>query len=449
MKNPGSKDPAHGPSTSPGDLKWNHIKQCHAVPDPVHRYQSTANLAFVPTNNISIYQKIDDNDHVPSGRTPHISGNVVLRPVDAKSAGRVELEALSNHRDLSMKVDTNQLEQTLILRTPRTVEWHEAGDPCIQIRVTIYVPSGSNLDSLTIEVVHLGIDILSALNLTLDNKAFLASLSGGVTAPSGSDISYTLSSREIWVETVSGDITGFYPLHDLLGLHTISGTINTGVSPKAVDTSDPKPARLDVASVSGDLNVKEPADDIPARDYVVKFDTTSGTIDSEVAVSSEGRFSSRSASFKLKVQPVLEKGQAMKLDTETKSGSTHLELLEPTWVKLPKHKNLQDELPDDEEGDDPFLIIHPHSSTHPFDHLSSHHSSISGTIQLRYPSSWTGQFEAESISGSQKFRGEGLRTGTKTGLMFPRVLRGRKGEGDGVLRVNSVSGAQDFLVGRE
>lgn len=445
MKTPESKTPGDKPSTSHGNLKWNPLERCHPNSNAAHHYQSTANLDFIPANNISIYQKIDGRDrHIPSGRTPHISGNVVLRPAKDDSAGRMELEILSNHEDLSTRVDTNQVEQSLILRTPRTVEWYEDGDPCIQIRITLHVPSGTTLESLIVEVVHLDIDILSDLNLTLENKASLSSLAGDITAPSSSDEAYTLSSREIWVETFSGDISGTYPLYDLLGLHTYSGAIRTAVDPKSVSASDPKPARLDVKSVSGSLDVRELRyNRAPARDYVVKFETTSGSIDAEVAASSEGTFYSNSGSFKLRLQPVLDEGQEMRLDTDTKSGDTKLEIFEPTWIK---DNHLKHSTPDDEQPDSPFLIIHPHSTT-PFGTLQSRHSSVSGSIDLRYPASWTGEFEAETISGSQKFRGEGLRTGSKLG-MFPKVLRGRKGDGDGRLRVDSVSGSQDFLVGR-
>lgn len=335
----------------------------------------------------------------------------------------------------------------MVLRTPRTVSWSEEGDPCIQLRITVYVPKGSTLERLILEVVHLDIDILSDLDVTLEQRALLAALSGDITAPSED---YTLSSREIWVETVSGDIKGTYPLYDLLALHTASGTITTGVIPKTVSSSDPKPATLNVASVSGDLQVREVLDSqTPARDYQVKFDTSSGSIDAEVAVSSEARFNSHSADFKVKIQPILEKGQAMDLTTDTKSGTTNLEILEPEWIKTKHHKDTFPNTPPDnnDNNDDPYLIIHPHSKT-PLSTLTSKHSSISGDMKLRYPASWTGTFQAETLSGSQNFRGEGLRTETKVG-MFPRVLRGRKGEGEGRLTVDSVSGTQDFLVGKE
>lgn len=428
------ESPIRKPSTSPGDLKWIPSKQCHPLPNPAHAYKSSANLGFISTNNLSIYQKIEDEDkHIPSGRTPHISGNVVLRPVDGKSAGRMELEALANHKDLSMKVDMNQLEQSLVVRTPRTVEWHEEGDPCIQLRITVYVPFESTLESLSVEVVHLNIDLLPDLDLKLENEAFLVSVSGYITAPSASHLLYNLDSRKIWVETVSGDIKGVYPLYDLLGLHTASGTIETAVSPQPVSDTDPKPAKLDVASISGDLRVRGvPHGEAPARDYVVAFDTTSGTVEADVAISSEGKFRSESADFKLKVWPFLEEGQEMTFDTSTRSGTTKLEIFEPTWIEKGKLKHR------DERGQSKF----------PFGHLNSRHSSISGTIDLVYPSSWTGHFEAETISGTQRFRGEGLRTGTKAG-MFPRLLTGRKGDGDSVLKVNTVSGDQKFLVGSE
>lgn len=451
MKPPGSgKEPSYSPPTGPGDLRWLPLKQCHPNKNPSHRYNSVASFDFTPEREISIYQKIDDEDHtIPSGRTPHISGNVVIKPIEDTSAnplgqaGGIALELLANDKDLTMKVEMNQVDQALVLRTPRAVEWHESGDPCIQIRVTVFVPQHAILKSLTVEVIHLNIDVLAGLSLTLSNKALLGSLSGDINTPS----SYALSSREIWVETVSGDISGFYPLYDLLGIHTASGTVNTVVNPKSAAKSEPKPAKLDVASVSGDLTVKEALDgDSPVRDYVVGFGTSSGTIDAEVAVSSEGRFSSQSADFKLKIQPVLQEGAEMKLDTETKSGTTKLDILDPLWVRKDR---LEHENQRETDSEDSFHIVRPHLTTSTeLANLRSRHSSISGSIDLRYPSSWSGQFEAETLSGSQKFRGEGLRTGTKMG-MFPSVLRGRKGEGHSALRVHTVSGDQEFLVGRE
>lgn len=436
----------------------------------------SSRIDFNPSKNLNILEKIDD--HEPhSGREPHVSGTLVLRPSGDDSSGRVDLEVISNDKDLTVKADWDTDNQFFKVITPRGVDWDSSSlRPCIQIRITVWVPSEASLHRFEADITHLDIDVISGMDLSLADKAFFTSVVGDISTPKPSNdvLPYKLASREIRLQTVSGDVTGWYPLYDLLSISTASGDVSADVAPKAVDDARPKSAVLNVASISGDLNLKEPLDvalksskaesSIPARDYIVKMETTSGHIRADLAVSSSAKFSTQSGDFNLRLWPVLDSGLEPSITTDTKSGDTNLYLLEPRWIKMQGLEGREGlEVPSDngdsdakgEDSDGPYLIIHPHNersySTDSYgkaalSSLRSKHTSISGTMLLRYPASWTGSLEGQTVSASQKFRGKGL---TTIKSRFPPTIKGSKGSGNSYLEVNTISGDQDFLVGEE
>lgn len=490
-KSPGVKDPTpiKKPDLSHGDLRWSNLKMCQN--NPQHSTKITYNVGFDAGRKLTIFEKIDDDDddNLHNGREPHVTGTLILRPSDNR-AGQLDVEVISNHKDLTVEADWDTDDQSIKIIIPRSVNWSGGKLPCIQIRITVWVPSNAGLDRLEAEITHLDIDVLEGLDLGIEGKTFLTTIVGDISTPKPSNdvLPYKLASREIWVQTVSGDINGWYPLYDLLNIATASGEVTTDVSPKTAYSKEPKSAVLEVSSISGDLTIKEPLDaaigpkkveSIPARDYVVKIESASGDIETNLAVSSSAKFATHSGDMTLRLWPVLDSEllglgvstvlPAPSIMTETKSGDLNLDLLEPRWTKL---KGLEgdnrleapgdgdDKDHEDKDKDGPFLIIHPHSNLNdmsqtspagdspPLSSLNSKHSSISGRMQLRYPSSWTGRLEAQTLSGGQKIRGKGLDTWKKTGS-FPRIIEGTKGPGKSHLSVETISGDQDVLVGEE
>lgn len=437
-------------------------------------------IEFNAGRSLKIIQKSQDDDH-RSGREPHVSGTLVLRPSPGHESSQVDLEVISNRKDLNVQADWDNDDQRFTMLTPRRVDWDSTNlRPCMQIRITVWVPTDAFLDRLEADVTHLDIDVLKGLDLTLETKASLNSVVGDITTPKPVNgvLPYKVASREIRLQTVSGDVTGWYPLYDLLDISTASGDVSTDVWPKLADPENPKSAVLNVATVSGDIDLTEPIEaaiksskpetSIPARDYVVRMDSVSGNIRAELAVGSSTKFTSQSGDLTLRLWPVLEAEHSTpSMATETKSGYTQLSLLEPWWTDLqglqggqgleaPSNRNSDIK---NKDSDGPVLVIHPHSESahstdhdhsyglHPLSNLQSKHTSISGNILMRYPASWTGHLEAQTMSGSLKFRGKGLKTSTQAG--FPRIIRGSKGDGQSSLEVSTISGDENFLVGKE
>lgn len=353
-----------------------------------------------------------------------------MQPAKDSSSAAIELQVISNDKNLGVHVHFDEKTQLFKMITPDTVDWDSSEAPCIQIRATIWVPQKSIINALKINTIHLNVDVETGFDLQVLKSTVIRSAIGHINtpavAPKKAAVPYTLSSREINIHTASGKVKGWYPLYDLLDIDTVSGDITVNVGPKPAEGK--KPASLRVHSASGQIEVHEPLsqpkDSLPPRDYIVNVGTASGDITAEVATTSHARFESQSGDFKLRILPVLEWETSPALETDTKSGTSQVTILEPLWITA--------------AGDET-----PALST-----LKSKHSSISGTVKLRYPSSWEGHVSAQTVSGSQDIRGRGLEV-THEGGPFARRTRGRKGEGNSQMDVSSVSGDEDVLIGEE
>lgn len=370
--------------------------------------------------------------------------------------------------------------QLFELIVPRKIEWDAAHKaPCIQVRATVWVPSGSVINALTINTQQFDVNIDKGLVLGALDGVNIRSAAGDITAPAidanSNDkdvVPYTLSSREIRVHTASGTVTGWYPLYDLLEIDTASGDITVNVGPKPVNPQFVRPATFRVRSASGTIKVDEPIASaqkaarpdraFPPRDYTVDITTASGDITADVAASSSAFFRSQSGDLKLSIWPVLDSGLLMAastpephIETDTKSGDTDVNILEPMWTSLATVGSTIPPLEpyDPKSGRPPYLVLTEDSdaaevsvSKPALSVLKSKHKSISGKVKLSYPASWEGILFAESVSGSQDYQGKDLKL-THEGGSFMKIIRGRKGNGYSSLEVNTVSGDQVAVIG--
>lgn len=416
-----------GPIGSHGEFTWNPSRVCLDTP---HSFpKTTTSLKFDRTSNLEIVQTVQ-RDHGHRGARPHVSGEVILQPAKDSSSAAIELQVISNDKNLGVHVHFDEKTQLFKMITPDTIDWDSSQAPCIQIRATVWVPQKSIINALKINTIHLNVDVEAGFDLQVLKSTVIRSAIGHINtpavAPKKAAVPYTLSSREINIHTASGKVKGWYPLYDLLDIDTVSGDITVNVGPKPAEGE--KPASLRVHSASGQIEVHEPLsqpkDSLPPRDYVVNVGTASGDITAEVAASSHARFESQSGDFKLRILPVLESSTSPALETDTKSGTSQVTILEPLWITA-----IGDETP-------------------ALSALKSKHSSISGTIKLQYPSSWEGHVFAQTVSGSQDIRGRGLEV-MHEGGPFARRTRGRKGDGNSQMDVSSVSGDESVLVGEE
>ncbi|KAM0425280.1 hypothetical protein ACHAPT_009598 [Fusarium lateritium] len=420
-----------GPVGSHDDFTWNPPRIC--LDSPHHFPRTTTSVRLDRTKNLNIVQTVQ-RDQGYRGPRPHVSGEVILRPVEDDSPAAIELQVISNHESLGVNVYFDEESQLFKMTTPSRVDWDSNGAPCIQIRATIWVPRNSIINALFIETLHLDVDAEKGFDLQVLAGTAIRSVVGNINAPAQAPkdtaVPHTLSSREISIHTASGKVKGWYPLYDFLDIETVSGDISVNVGPKPAE--DVKQATLRVRSASGKIELHEllnkptgSDNSFPPRDYMVNVGTVSGDIIADVAASSDARFESQSGHLNLLVRPVLDSSTNPVVETDTKSGESHITVLEPLWTST---------------VDD--------TTTPALSTLRSKHNSISGTIRLRYPSSWEGHVSAQTISGSQEVRGRGLEV-THEGGPFGRRTRGRKGDGNSQLDVSSVSGDQFVIVGEE
>ena len=485
-----------------GDMVWSPPPTCLGSSHKFPKSQFKVDVHY--DRKLTIIQAIDKDKDKRSGWSPHVSGEVRLRPSPEDAPGRIEVEVMSNDEDLVVKQYMNSDAQEFRILTPQRVDWPSSTNgPCIQIRITAWIPRESVIKAMSLSTVHLDINLDSGLIFGAEKDVQMSTVSGDISTPqldneAGAEtdgdekLPFAIKSREIRMETISGDIKGSFPMYDLLYAKTTSGDIRMYVCPKKVDEDHPKSAVLDVKTISGTIKIFEPVDKgieaakpdraFPSRDYIFLAHSTSGDITAQAAFSSEANVSSSSGDLKLRLWPILDSRGAMaaagvvKLMTDTKSGDTKVNLLEPLWISLdpvgvgspggsagrPHHGNDNVEWgPADDK--DPYIIIHPNTESPPsqlarrelttsgtpaLSHLTSSHKSISGGVTLVYPGSWEGYLYAHTISGQQSVRGEGLRI-THSSSRFMKTLQGHKGSGSSSLSIASVSGDHDILIGRD
>lgn len=467
-----------------GDLNWKPRKFCRQ-PDHPYFLRTQFGARYSADKNISIIERVIEQERGTNYRQPHIEGDIVLQPEDDKHPnGDMKIDVVVNDREIVLAVLFNEVSQTLDITSRSEMPWQWSGAPCVQIRVTMWVPKGAALQDFSIDAVHLNVNILKGLDLGVESSTKLKTVVGDVTAPKREDGSkddpYSLSTRETIIHTVSGDISGWYTLHDVLSAKSISGNINIDVEPKPVDPSAPKPAKLDVSTKSGLVQVREPIDaalkssrperEFPPREYEVDLETTSGDITAAVAATTRLNAVSQSGDLKLRVWPLLDdqRPERLNIDTNSKSGDVEAVILEPLFTEIVglddqrMERPSEPEVPED-ENKEPWVIIHPHvspkldaglrttntgSKSRPWTNVQSKHATISGNQKIRYPSTWEGKLHAQTISGNQIVRGEGLSISRETRTVL-KVVEGWKGDGNSRLRVSSVSGNEDVLIGKE
>jgi DUF4097 and DUF4098 domain-containing protein YvlB len=269
------------------------------------------------------------------------------------------------------------------------------------------------------------------------------------------------SSREIYVGTTSGSVTGTFPLWDLLHVESDSGSIDICITPKPLLEDDPKPAQLTLSTVSGNINARLPirqASSIPERDYHTRINTHSGGIQADIVIGTNAVIKSVSGSLAIMALPTTY-GNSF-FTTGTESGSTDIKVLSPLSGGT-RYASPQDDFTDI-GNDDPYLIGHPESgpdvpaaqlsgSKRPLSRLVSQHEGSSGHVKMHYPSVWEGEINAETISGNIKVGGNGVRIikDSRKNWAYHEVVA-RKGAGAehaSSLRVREVSGGIDVWVG--
>lgn len=468
--------------------------------DQIVRPTETFDVSFDPDSSLTVVQKIHDDDG-HGWSDVQVQGAVVLRRSGSDTPGSaVVVEAIVNDDSLTIDTSWDAEYQTLVVTVPRRLSWDYGNQrPCINVKITVWVPEDGALDKLKVDTVHLDIRLLDNLSLSVLKHTKLSSIVGsaisalsvadsgridnvfGVGAPEDFPFqpgSFRFRSRFIEVKTTAAPIKGSWPLYDYLGLQSTSGAIKVYIEPKEADRDAPKPAILYIQSFSGNVEFREPIYDaadmfgqlqalnatgadatavdgraeqlLPPRDYSLDVHTTSGDISGAAAFSSTASFRSTSGDLSVDLLPVLDRSltkadaKAASLQTSSTSGKTNVRVLEPLWV---------DSLSKSSADGSSYSagLLGAGDSPPPLRCLYGKHRSTSADIQVTYPGSWEGDIELSSLTGDLKVAGDGVKL-IKAGSEWPGInksLLARKGEkGAGAkLKGESTSGDVDVVVG--
>jgi hypothetical protein len=480
-----------------GDIPW-FPNDAWCTGNPKHQIQLSERVIFSADKRLSFTQDVPHHDNdKPQYHPVHVRGDVILRrSEDGAHASSITLEYLTNDDTLKLEVDWDDKLQQYRVTVPRQLP----GDggvsrPCVAIRATIWVPEDGVLHELSVSSIQLNIALLDNLSIQVKKALVLSAVSGKISAATdgitqedddlehdSAPDSYKVQSRWIEAHSVSGGLSGYWPLYDYLGLTTTSGNIKVRIEPKEEDPQHASAAVLNIKTVSGTIDFREPVVKattsssssssssssleatehlIPPRDYRSNIQSTSGTIRGALAFSSAARIHSISGTTEVALLPVLAIGdsanyESSNLETSSTSGTTRLRVLEPLWIGA-DGKYLPPPAPSSLDTKSTHLPAPPSSPPHgwaqsprPFRSLQSHHSATSSTLKIEYPASWEGDVDIGTLSGNIKVSGDGLRV-IRSGKEWPPVKRGllaRKGEeGGSAAMVRTTSGSVTFAVG--
>lgn len=423
------------------DLVWKPNAGC--LDTPQSAYTAVYNPSFNLGDTLSVEQKIS---HRRGGhgddRSPRIFGDVIVRPTDSKK-GKIDVEIITNHPDLDFDVSYNSgHHQKLRIETASDIPWTENRSPCVQMRITLWVPEEAGLNVLNVDTTQLDITVADGLSLAAGSGLSFSTVSGNILfpdhTPNSKEVPFKLASREISIKTVSGDVQGWFPLYDLLRVETTSGDVKIDHAPQPAESDKTGFARYIVKSVSGLLKLKQslrpdPSSrkiNIPKRAYTTDIETTSGDIAADLVIGETTNVKTVSGSLKLEFLPIVpadaDAGNFF-LRTESMSGNLRLNIADPIEFD-------RDNLKKYRESD--------------LKHLRSEHKAISGNMNMKYPVSWEGKLTGKAISTSWNIHGKGVQVIRRGGFMS-KEIQATKGDGKSTIDIGEMSGNVEVLLGED
>jgi len=289
---------------------------------------------------------------------------------------------------------------------------------CI-LDISVFVAPGLKLADFKTDTRYLGIDLEANLRLSVSGLATLQATSGSIS--SRMEPSSFLAAR-FHIETASGGINGGFSQLDTLDIKSNSGTLNITPfpdRPSKLDSSffpspDPR-CNLVVSSSSGSVHIEQPIPHfghaLPCPDYTTDIHTSSGSITGTYILGSKCALHAHSGGIRASILPMAADAK-MELITESNSGGVDIDV-------LPAH------------GDADKAVKN----------LWGRHATMSGSVKVEYPRAWEGEISAKAMSGSIRVDGEGVEMEDGRDGGFGKSIRARKGNGNGELSLESMSGS--------
>ncbi|KAF2432023.1 hypothetical protein EJ08DRAFT_659376 [Tothia fuscella] len=352
----------------------------------------------------------DDSNFWTTTSTIH----VLSGPQDQKPDLAIKFSSTSPLLNLEEDVTSSFSGKSLSLQQSQfgIRSWSLPKVPCLAADIALYFRPGLTLTNFEISSASLTVFMSSALSV--DNTTEISLKSGGLTAQP------FIKSRKTYIDSKSNSISGTCPLYDLLSIRSQSGSISINVEPQKVDKEHPEPAVLIVQSKSGSVNINFPSigGEIPVRDYQTTIVTTGGSIQGRYIHGTRTLIETQSARIDVSIVPLAANSSASTLSTKSQSGSQSIRLLSPH--------------------------LDPGTS---MNRLSSTHTALSGKLELSYPDEWEGRVAGQTKSGSLSVHGSGLSIIEQGSRGGGKYIVAKKGEGDSVIRLKTLSGSADVGVG--
>ncbi|KAE8448287.1 hypothetical protein EG329_009718 [Mollisiaceae sp. DMI_Dod_QoI] len=455
---------------------------------------------FPVGNDLSVLQTTH-GDKAQDSMYVMTAGEIRLRrlPKDTKHGSRAYFTLDVQVSDPALEVIKTWDEESRLLKidTPRYAPLTTPGPHCVSVEITAWFPEDAEFSDLVFEAVDLTIRVMDDVKVKVARRSKFVTVAGQVVFPKVAlpvshdifeldssvapviEFEHPFSSRRILVETVSGSITGSYPLMDYLGISSEAGSINVDAIPEKVLPSAPAPADLEVHTSAGSIKVNCPVRYVPPpRNYITRVHSNAGSIQGSYYLGSISSFRSTAGAINIDGLPVLQASSANDKDgrpnifeTYTISSSTRVNVLDPVFISplSSSEQPIQEEHPDQFApigDDDPYIMIPPNAardqnlfaldprdqeSKQKLDCLKSTHSTSTSSIDVHYPAVWEGTVHAKSVSGSVSVRGDGIRLIRERKGYASKEILARKGvesEDEGsFVEMTSVAGSLRFAVG--
>lgn len=277
---------------------------------------------------------------------------------------------------------------------------------CLGLSIVLYMAPAASLNTLNISSTHMGMQIHTGVDLTVKTSTSIALTTGTLDAAS-------FPSRQTYLTTTSGSISGAFALDNALSVSTTSGSVSIAISPIPASfssSSSSTPALLSISTLSGSIRADVTRTRIPTRDYQTHITTTVGAVHASLIHGSLTNLTSTAGALTADIMPFTS-STASTLRTHTQSGLTTLVLSAPYGARGT-----------------------------PLTGLLSTHTSVVGGLDVVYPEEWEGVLVGRSGGGAVRVRGRELVLVGEEEREGERMVEAKKGEGKGGGRMVVESG---------
>ncbi|KAF2773913.1 hypothetical protein EJ03DRAFT_71786 [Teratosphaeria nubilosa] len=429
------------------DYDWsNGTLPVHAVPNSqcVYEYYSrSASFGFTNIANFSFSEMIG----ISTGTRGEIGGKIWILPappdqeVDIKGWFSYAAAKAISIGDITHRISDNGV--TLAL-----ADGAVAPKGCVDVAVGIYLKKDVDLTEFDAATMNLDVEIMDGFELDNPVQSHRTHGKSAIYTRQGYVKMSYWSSRELYVDSRSGSISGRFSLRDLLSIRSTSGSIDAEVSARKADRDKPLPAKLSVTSYSGSINVNMELYDLPERDYKTYLRGRSSSVKGSVIHGTETEVTTNSGTIDLKVLPYRsEESGGSRFTTKSASGTTNIHVLAPYTSRKSQAIHSGTRRPENPDTLSNNVIAHVYNPYQPedtvLDMLRSSHISTSGTLGLIYPKEWEGTIEGYSYTGSITVAGDGIHRIIDQDLgTAKRHYLGRKGSADSRLDFSTTSGSR-------